>query len=68
MFQLDSDSNYLTKKDVDDILDNYNKHNDENIYLGYINVNKLNDIFGKIESKNLRTDCFNLLGLILKKQ
>lgn len=71
MFQLDSDSNYLrkkflTKKDVDDILDNYNKHNDENVYLGYINVNKLNDIFGKIESKNLRTDCFNLLGLILK--
>lgn len=71
MFQLDSDSNYLrktflTKKDVDDILDNYNKHNDEKIYLGYINVNKLNDIFGKIESKNLRTDCFNLLGLILK--
>lgn len=71
MFRLNSNSNYLrktflTKKDVDDILDNYNKHNDKNVYLGYINVNKLNDIFGKIESKNLRTDCFNLLGLILK--
>ena len=66
MFQLDSRKTFLTKKDVDDILDNYNKHNDENVYLGYINVNKLNDIFGKIESTDLRKSNFNLLGLILK--
>ena len=69
MFQLDSSylrKSFLTKKDVDDILDNLNKHNNENVYLGYLNINKLNDIFGKIESKDLRKDYFNLLRVILK--
>lgn len=71
MFQLDSVSShlrkpFLTKKDVDDILDNDNKHNDENVYLGYLNVNKLNDIFEKIEPKHLKINYFNLLNVILK--
>ena len=71
MFQLDSDSSYLrktflTKKDIDDILKNYENHKEENVYLGYLNINKLSDIFGKIESKDLRKDYFNLLRVILK--
>lgn len=71
MFQLDSGSShlrkpFLTKKDVDDILDNNNKHNDENVYLGYLNVKKLNDIFEKIEPKHLKINYFNLLNVILK--
>ena len=66
MFQLDLRKTFLTKDNVDDILKNHEKHKEENIYLGYINVNKLNDIFGKIESTDLRRTSFNLLGLILK--
>ena len=71
MFQLDSDSSllrkpFLTKKDVDKILKNRDDHNEEHVYLGYLNVNKLNDIFDKIESKDLKHDYFNLLGTILK--
>ena len=67
MFQMDSKKPFLTKEDVDDILKNHANHKEEkNIYLGYVNVNKLNDIFGKIESTDLRKSNFNLLGLILK--
>ena len=66
MFQLDLRKPFLTKDNVDDILKNHENHKEENIYLGYINVNKLNDIFGKIESTDLRRTSFNLLGLILK--
>lgn len=66
MFQLDSRKPFLIKEDVDDILKNHENHKEENIYLGYINVNKLNDIFRKIESKDLKRDYFNLLWAILK--
>lgn len=71
MFQLDSDSSllrkpFLTKKDVDEILKDRDDHNEEHVYLGYLNVNKLNDIFDKIEPKDLKRDYFNLLRVILK--
>ena len=69
MFQLDSDllrKPFLTKKDVDKILKNRDDHNEEHVYLGYLNVNKLNDIFDKIESKDWKSDYFNLLETILK--
>ena len=69
MFQLDSGllrKPFLTKKDVDQILKNRDNHNEEHVYLGYLNVNKLNDIFDKIESKDWKRDYFNLLETILK--
>ena len=69
MFQLDSSllrKPFLTKKDVDKILKDRDNHNEEHVYLGYLNANKLNDIFDKIESKNFKHDYFNLLGAILK--
>jgi hypothetical protein len=71
MFQFDSNSSllrkpFLIKKDLDKILKNRDDHNEEHVYLGYLNVNKLNDIFDKIESKDLKHNYFNLLGTILK--